>query len=158
MANPSPTARGTPAGIWIPRGWRTKFTFAINTTVSLWEMTVKPIGFNMGEPINQDSMWNVRHSIVRPQPLIVPTKGAITFLYDPQLESQILAMAGVETTCTQTSYDGGTKAFYGFLNGVEFEPLERGQPGKGSAEIVQSNWDPVNFVEVGPQFVFVTGS
>ena len=158
MAAPTPTARQTPLGIWTPTGFRTKITFFHNPNISLWEVAVKPAGTTNGEPIPQDTMWNTRRNIKRPQPLIDGTPAQITFQYDPQLQSQIDALCGVETTITEAYYDGGTKAYYGYLQTVEFDPLERGQPGKGTATIIQTNWDYVNRVEAGPVWATVAGS
>lgn len=158
MAAPAPTARQTPVGIWTPSGYRTKYTFALDPDVSLWEVTVKPAGTSVGQPIAQDSMWNVRRKIKRPEPLIEGTDASITFLYDPILKSQIDIMVGVETICTETSYDGGTKCYYGYLAGVEFDPLELNQPGKGTATITETDWDYVNRVQAGPVFAHISGS
>ena len=160
MAAPTPTARVAPpsTAIWIPDGFRTKYTLAADTNVALWEMEVKPSGTAGGEPIPQDSMWNTEWRIKRLQQLKEKKPATIKFLYDPILQSEIEDLVNVETTCTETYPDGTTYCYYGGMTDVEFDPLVPGQPGTGTATITPTNWDKTNKVEAGPVLTNVVGT
>lgn len=159
-ANPSATARQAPAAgsIWIPDGIHTYHTNALDPDVCLWEMEVKPSGFSAGEPIPQDSMWNTRYKMKRAQQLIEGTPSTIKFKYDPNLKSLLPGLVGVETTLTETFYDGSQAAYYGYWKDLEFDALVPGQMGTGTITVQPTNFDKTNRVEAGPFFTNVAGS
>lgn len=161
---PSPTTRQTPTGIWIPKGFRTKYTMSLDPNASMWEVEVTPSGVSAGEMIPQDSMWNNRWRIKRAQDLIEGLDSTVRFMYDPILKDDIRGLVGVEKSgasaqvLTETDYDGSTRCYYGVLREVTFDPLVPNQPGMGTATFSPTNWDPVNNVEAAPVFSNVAGS
>lgn len=164
MVAPTPTVRQTPAGIWIPKGFRTKITMSLDPDASMWETEVTPMGVSAGEMIPQDSMWNERWRIKRAQALVDGTDTTVRFLYDPIFRSQIQGLVGVEKSgssaqvITETDYDGSTRCYYGVLRDVQFDALVPDQPGTGTAILSSTQWDPVNNVEAAPVISTVAGS
>lgn len=158
MAAPTPTARGTPSGYSLKDGFRSLITLSHNTTISLWEISVKPIGADGGDAIDQTTMHNVTYMTKAPQRLIDLTDGSFKFAYDPAVKATILAELNREQTFTQLFSDGSTEAVFGFLKSVEFDELVKGTRPEGTAVFVPTNWDPTNKVEAGPVVTSVSGT
>lgn len=158
MAAPTPTTRGTPAGIKLKDGFSTKITFARNTTISLWEKAVKPPGVDGGDSIDQTTMHNTAWETMAPGTLKKLTQSTFTAAYDPNVYNQIVSHINIEDTITVTHPDGSTTAFYGYLK--SFEPTEnriRAQP-EAQCVIVPTNFDPSAKVEAGPATASVSGT
>src|SRR5689334_19933032 len=100
MSAPVPTAPGTPAGILLDDGFSTRITFATNTTVSLWEKSVKPPGLDGGDPIEQTTMRNLTLRTFAPRGLQTLTPMTTTAAYDPNVYNQLLALININTTVT----------------------------------------------------------
>ena len=164
MAAPSATARGTPGGIMIPDGMRTKVTLSLNTTIQIEEVEVKPFGFDNGEPIEQDSMWSGALQVVRAQQITKCTPCTVICKYDPAALDALRTLQGVERSgsnaqiITETFYDGSTRAWYGYVRGADPDSLAIGGKGKMTVTLQPTNWDPVNNAYAAPVMVSVAGS
>lgn len=159
MAAPTATARETPVGIPLRRGFSTKITLAIDPDISFWEKKIKPPGFDNGDKINTTTMFNDTYRSFASRGLIEMTDVTGVAAYDPVLLSQINAVCGVETTITITFPDGTTWYFYGYLK--NFDPQELSEdPNQPEAQLtfVITNWDPTNKVEAGPGITNVSGT
>lgn len=158
MAAPSPTARGTPAGIKLEDGFRSLHTFSHNPTIGLWEVEVTPPGEDGGEPINTTTMHNVQFRTMSPRALVSSSPSTIRFAYDPAVRTSIRQEINREQTMTVMFPDGSTEAYYGFLQSVTFDPLVEGTMPMGTANIQPTNFDPTNRVEAGPTLASVAGT
>lgn len=158
MAAPTPTARGTPAGIKLKDGFRTLITFSRSTTASLWEKTVKPPGIDGGDPIDQTTMHNSAWRTTAPRQLKTLTECSGKAAYDPNVVNQLYDLINIEQTITVTFSDGSTLAFYGFLKMFETDELSEGQQPEASFTIVPTNFDHVNKVEAAPVLTSVSGT
>lgn len=158
MANPTPTARQTPAGIRLEDGYQSLITFAADPDVSLWEMTVKPGGVDGGEKIATSTMHNDEWRTFAPRALKTLTDGQVKFAYDPAVKTQLVSLINRRTTITVAFPDGSTEASYGYLQSAEFDPLEEGTMPTGTAIFVATNFDHVNKVEAGPAVASVAGT
>ncbi len=158
MAAPSPTTRGTPSGRKLRDGFRSLITFARNTTVSLWEMSIKPPGRDGGEPIDTTTMHNVSRRTRTPRALVTTTPGSVKFAYDPKLKTQIEALINQPDTITVRYKDGSTEAFYGFMKDLEFDELQEGAMPTGTCNFVPTDFDETNNVEADPAISEVAGT
>lgn len=158
MAAPSVTARVTPPGIMLDDGYQTTIAFAADPDVNLWEMTVKPPGIDGGDPIEQTTMHNVTWRTKRARALKTLTESTFKAGYDPNCFAQVLALVNVENAITLHWPDGGTYAFFGFMQKFEPDEVEEGKVPTAQVTICPTNWDPVNHVEAGPAEVDVAGT
>lgn len=158
MAAPTPTVRGTPSGIKLKDGFRTKITFATDDNIEFWEKSVKPPGIDGGDSIPQTTMHNVDWRTMSPRQLKTLTESTTTVAYDPLLYTSILALVNVETTVTVTFPDGSTLAFYGFLQKFEPGDLKEGEQPEATVTITPTNFDPTNHVEAAPVLTNVAGT
>lgn len=163
MAAPTPTTRGTPAGIRVPDGWVSKISFASNLTVGFWEIGVQPAAVDGGEPIKIDTMHNVARKMKAPPGLIEDGDLDLEVAYDPSSISNVLgtsieALINVNQSISQLWPDGTKKTFYGWLRSFKPQKLEAGKFPTAQIVIVQSNYDPVNHTEVAPVWSNVTGT
>ena len=110
MAAPTPTVRGTPAGIKLKDGYSTKLTPALNTTISFWEKSLAMPGLDGGDPIDQVTMHNVAYRTMAPRALITLSPFDVKVAYDPNVINQIISLINRETTYTTTLPDGSTRA------------------------------------------------
>lgn len=157
-AAPTPTARGTPAGIMLKDGYRSLFTFSLNPTISLKEVTITPGGEDLGDPVDQTTMWNDSYMTAAPQSLSQTGPTTIECAYDPNVLTELEAMKGVEQTGTLTWKDGSTYAQYGWVNSWEIAQLVRGTQPRMTITWHNSNFDDTNNVEAGPALASVAGT
>jgi hypothetical protein len=159
MAAPATTTRQTPSGIMLDDGYISKLAFARDPDVSLWEIEVKPSGMDNGEPINLTTMHTVRYRRKGPRALLEHTNLTMKCGYDPICRGQIEDnLIGQEGSITQTWSDGSKEDFYGYLKSAEFSANTESEMPTVDIEIVVTNWDPVNRVEVGPNRTLVSGT
>ncbi len=158
MAAPAATARGTPAGIALREGFHAKITLAVNSTISFWEKTVDPPGFDGGPPIDQTTQFNVLYRTRWPRTLIDVTPISIPdAAYDPNLYTQVLSVINVNTVITISFQDASTIAFYGFLQSFNPNPMREGEQPTCSLTFVPTNMDSA-FAEQAPVVVSVAGT
>ena len=157
-AAPTPTARVTPTGRLLENGHRSLITFAADTNCNMWEKDVGQPGDDGGEPVDITTQHNTTYRTKAPRTLRDLTPFTVTFAFDPIIRDEFAGLINVRTTVTIRYPDGSTMAFYGFLKGVEFDPLSEGEFPSGTATIVPTNWDPTNDVEAGPVMTLVSGT
>jgi hypothetical protein len=158
MSAPAATVRQAPTGIWLDSGHSTKITLANNPSISFWEKTVTPPGFDAGDAIDTTNMHNVRYVSKAPQPLIDMTDISGTCSYDPGVLTQIEAIMGIHTTVTVTHPDGTTWAQYGFLKSFTPQENSRNNQPMANYTIVITNYDRTGHVTAGPTVVSVAGT
>ena len=158
MAAPSPTARGTPAGIPLRDGYQALITFVTNDVIKFWEKNVKPPGVDGGDAIPTTTMHNTTYRTFDARSLSELTDVTTTVAYDPAVYDEILALVNVRTTVTVTFADGSTICFFGFLRLFDASDLEEGTQPEASITIKPTNWDPSNNVEAGPVVDEVAGT
>lgn len=158
MAAPTPTARGTPAGIALREGFHAKITFAANTTISFWEKTVDPPGLDGGAPIDQTTQFNTLYRTRWPRTLIDVTPITLPdAAYDPNVISQLASLINVNTVITVSFQDTSTVCFYGYLQSFKPNPQREGEQPTCSITIVPTNMDST-YVEQGPVVTSVAGT
>ena len=157
-AAPTPTSRGTPAGIMLNDGYQALVTISSLTTVSFWEKTVKPPGIDGGDPIDITTMHNADWRTRVPRSLMTLTDSTGKAAYDPNVYNQLLTVVNVNATITVRWADGSTLAFYGFLRMLEFDDLAEGVQPELSYTITPTNYDPSAKVEASPVLTSVAGT
>lgn len=156
---PSPTARGTPSdNRQLPDGYQSKITFANNATISLFEKTTRPPGMDNGEAIDQTTMFNTKYRTFKLRQLITCTPVSYKVAYNPTGINDLYNQVGVETTITQSFYDGSTVAYYGGVTKFEPDEMEEGKLPMATVTITPTNRDPSSGAEAGPVVASVTGS
>lgn len=158
MAAPTPTTRGTPAGIKMKDGYQCLITISGNTTVSFWEKTVTPPGVDGGDAIDQTTMHNVDWRTFASRSLMTLTEAKTKAAYDPNLYTQLLTLINVEGTITVTFMDGSTLAFYGYLRNAQPAEVSEGTQPEIDITIQPTNFDPTNKVEAAPVLTSVAGT
>jgi hypothetical protein len=157
MANPTATARGTPAGIRLRNGFPTKVTLGANPTVSFWEQTVKPSGRDNGDPIDTSTMFSTRKT-KSPRALSEDTPVTGKAAYDPNVFTQIDSLIGVETTITVTFPDGSTDAKYGYLKSFVPNECQDGEMPTADYEMVITSWDQSAHADASHTLTSVAGT
>ena len=158
MAAPVATARGTPTGNFLEDGFRSLVTFGNNSTIGLWEKSVKPPGWDGGDPVQTSTMHNVEFRTMAPRQLKTLTTSTFKFAYDPAAMDSIKTQINRKQTLTQRYSDGSTLAYYGFLQSCEFDDLVEGTQPEGTATLTPTNYDSANKVEAAPVLVSVAGT
>lgn len=158
MAAPSPTARGTPAGIKLSDGYQTLITFARFPTIAFWEKHVQPPGVDGGDKVEQTTMHNTAWRTFRPRHLITLTDSKVRVAYDPSALNNIISMINADDTITCRFPDGSTLAFYGYLKSFEPQECKEGEQPEADVMIVPTNYDATNNVEAAPFLTSVTGT
>lgn len=151
------TTRLAPVGIRLEDGYRTLVTFKVDPNISLWEIGVKPLGLDAGDPIDTTTMWNNRYRTKATRALLDTTDAEVEYAYDPAVYAQLIAIIGVETEITIKYPDGDADVFYGFLKSFERNMLKEGEFPTGNATIVSTNTDAAG-VEVGPTHIGGVGT
>jgi hypothetical protein len=155
MAAPTntPFSSKAPSGIKLKDGSiRSVIVFNRLPSFSVWEKTVKPLGYDGGPAVDQTTQLNLTWKTKRPQTLIDTTDMTATGAYDPVLNStaQIQALLNREGSVSQYFPDGSGIDAYAYLQKLEFAPLEFGKQPEVTITVVVTNYDPVNNVEQGP--------
>lgn len=158
MAAPVPTARQTPAGIRLGDGFRTLVTFALNPTISFWEIGVTPPGMDGGDEVDTTTMHNLTYRTRNPRKLVTMTEFTMTASYDPNLYNTIFTLINRETTVTVTFPDGSTLAFYGYLRSFEPGELVEGEQPEADITVVPTNQDPTSGTEEAAVLTSVAGT
>ena len=158
MAAPTPTARVTPTGRKLKNGYRSTWTFSLDTDAALFEISITLGGGDAGDPIDQTTMWNTDYMTAAPQELIETGPTNITGAFDPDFITSLNSMIGVEQTGTLTWKDGSTYANYGWVNSWTFGELINGTMPRITVVWHNSNYDNTNNVEAGPALASVTGT
>lgn len=158
MAAPTPTARVTPTGLMLEDGFKTLFTFARAPSVKLWEVSVRPIGFNGGEKIKLSNMHNNLIHTFAPRKLIELTDGSAKVFYDPNVLPTILnSLLNQKDVITETYADGSTYCYHGVLNKFERDEHQEGEAPTATINIFALGRDTAG-TEQKPVLTDVTGT
>lgn len=157
MAAPVAVPRQAPVGLPLRDGFGTFVTFGDDPDLSIWELSTTPPGKDMGDGPDTSTFHNVNRRTKAPPVLVEDTDGSGTCGYDPDVESQLEAIIGVNMIITYTTNDGSTKAIWGYLK--EFTPQEHSENEFPTANytIVHTNTD-LAFAEQAPVVVSVSGT
>lgn len=148
----------TPAGIRLDTGHRTTICFSADTNIGLWEKTVKPPGFDGGDPVDTTTMWNTTWRTKNPNDLIEMSDSEATCAYDPLMYTDLLALLDVKTTITNTFPDLSQLSYYGFLQAWEPGELAIGEQPESDVTIAVTNQDPQSGAETSPLYTNVVGT
>lgn len=154
----TPTARQTPAGKRLKNGYQSLITFAVNPTLSLWEMGVKPFGMDGGPMINTATMHNVVVEQKAAGSLIEITDGTMKVAFDPKVIDQLYALLNVETTITQKWPDGSKLVTYGALIKIDFDEMVNRTMPTATVTFGATCTDPATGAEVLPDHVTAAGT
>lgn len=128
----------------------------------LWEVTVTPVGIDGGDPINQDTMWNLVWHLVTPRHLKTLMEVMFTAAYDPDGYSGFIAWINIVTNITVYYPDGSTVTFWGFMRKFEPQEVKEGEMPKVNVTVTPSLMDPSapngRPVIVGPVLTAVPGT
>ena len=159
MAAPTTSTRGTPAGYFLPDGYSSKIALTRLLTVSFWEKTVKPPGWDGGDAIDITTMHNTAYVTMAARALATLTENTTTAAYDPNVMSQIVStLLNQEGSCTHSWGDGSTIAYYGYLRVFEPNDCTNGEQPEATVTITPTNYDPVARVEAAPVITSVSGT
>jgi hypothetical protein len=158
MANPVVTPKGTPVGFKLGDGYQTLITMQLKPNIQLWEVTVKPGGFDGGEKVDTTTMHNLKWRTMAPRHLYTLTDMSTTCAYDPDFIPDLLSVLNVQQAITTYFPDNSAIAFFGFLQKAEFQDNKEGAMPLADVVFTPTNWDYVNGVEAGPVFVPAAGT
>jgi hypothetical protein len=122
-----PTTRVTPSGTFLKDGFSTKWTFAENPSLSVWEKTVKSFGTDGRDPIDVTNMFNTDVVTKAPRQLIDCTDATLNCAYDPKVLSQLLTMINVNQLMTCWHPNGGKTDVWGWLRTAEPSENQEGE-------------------------------
>ena len=158
MAAPATTARGAPPGYKMPDGFKTTIAFAKKANVNFWEKTVKPPSIEGGDKIDTTTMLNTAWRTSDARHLKTLSESTAMVAYDPDVLPEILTLVNNPGSITVHFPDNSTLDFYGFMSKFEIGDHKEGEMPEATVTICPTNWDPVNFVEVGPVFTAASGT
>ncbi len=158
MAAPTPSARSTPVGRKAPDGYRTTISFSKFLTVAVWEKDVKPPGIDGGEPIDTTTMLNDLWRTMAPRQLKKLEPISANCAYDPDDYPRLISMCLEEQVCTVRMPNGGTIAFYCYINKVDPQDNKEGEQPMISLSIIPTNEDPSDRTEQGPVYTPAAGT
>lgn len=146
MAAPATTVRGTPLGFYWPDGCVTKIAPSSHPTVSFWEKTVQPFGWDGGDPINTQTMHSGNRVTKHPRCNQEATDVNVVAAYGPNLLAVINSLVNNNQPWTITYPDGTTESFWGWLRSFQPQPFAIGEFPEAEFVIIVSNWDDDNCV------------
>lgn len=157
MSAPANTARQTPVGQPMRKGYRSLVVFKSNPAIIFWEKGVTPPGLDGGDAIDSTTMHNDTYRTLGPQALVTMTEMSCRVAYDVDLYDDIIDLINVEDEITVHFATGRCVSFWGFLRSFEAdEMVESGQP-EATITIQPTNWDP-NTNEEEPPVVGTSGT
>jgi hypothetical protein len=168
MAAPAVTARATPAGRPLERGFKPWFSFGLLPTLGIWQFSITPGKMSGGPPIITSTFFNNYVHTKVPQVLVDLGPFTVRGKYDPdifkndgtftpsasnQFRSLINRIGAV--TFHFPAPNAGTLSNYGWLREIDFGEFKEGDttPPTVTMSIEISSWDPVNLVETEWSYV-----
>jgi hypothetical protein len=153
---PTPVARSIPSGgaYKVPDGYRTTITLTQEPGIWFWEVEVKPMVLDGGEPIETTTMLNAAWRTMAPQSLKKLDVLTIKVAYDPDVTNNLIqtAINNRFDTVTITYPTNDTLAFYGYVQKWDADPMVVGKMPTATITIVPTNFDAANQVEAGPVY------
>jgi len=125
----------------IDDGFATLISFALDSSVLMWEKEVTPPGVDGGGENDTSTMRNTNWRTRAPKGLITLTESSLVVAYDPDVYTEIIAMVNQNQAITITFPDASTITFWGWIN--EFSPNANVEGEQPTAEvtIIPSNQD-----------------
>ncbi len=158
MAAPTPGTRIQPTGAKVDQGYRIVVCNSLDTDVSLWEIEVTPSSDDGGDAINTSTQWNDRRHTKRPRRLIDGQGGKMKCQLASGTMNQLRALINREATITEIWPDDSTYCYYGYFKSAKFDAFKEGEKPTVEVEIVETDWDYTNSLEVAPVFAQGTGT
>ena len=158
MAIPTTSTRSTPGGIALGDGYQTLIAFASDLDIEFFEKSVTPPGFDGGDAVDITTMHNTTYRTKVSRSLIDLTDAGIVVAYDPLVLDSIVALINIEGSITVNHSNGDKWDFFGFLKSFVPSEVSEGSQPEATVVIVVTNYDPVNNVEAGPNYVDVLGT
>lgn len=134
-------ARNTPSGIKLGDGYQAFHAFAVDDSISLWEKTVTPPGFDGGERVDTTTMYNETVRTYHSRYLIDISGAKMQCAYDPKVYNQITAIVNVNGLISTHFPDGSRLDWYGYLQKAQPSALAEGEFPMMDVEIVSTNVD-----------------
>jgi hypothetical protein len=158
MAAPAHSAKQVPTGVEVWDGVGTQLAFAARPKTNFWEVTLKPLSLEGGEPINNTTLLNTvwrtkRAPVLKECP---PMSG--TAKYDPDVWPDLIALINKEGSVTQYWPDNSYADVFAYLRNFVYQDHKEKELPIANIEIVVTNWDPVGHVESGPVYTPASGT
>lgn len=157
MAAPTITNRQRPTGRAIPDGYRSLIGFEDDPDLAIWERSVKPPGYDGGDPIDTSTMHNNEWRTKHPRSLKTMTEATVVAGYKPTAFAALLAMINNPQSITCQYPDGTAEAFFGFVQKIEKNELKEGEYPECTLTICPMNEDGTG-AEQDPVYGSATGS
>jgi hypothetical protein len=133
-------------------------TFARAPAIKLWEVSVKPIGFDGGEKIKLSNMHNTSLHTFAPRKLKMLTDATMKVFYDPAALVTLLdTILNMKDTITERYSDGSTYAYFGVMNKFERDEHQEGEVPTATVSFFATNRDSSG-VEQVPVLTEVIGT
>ncbi len=156
---PTPTARGTPAGIDLKEGFPIKLTLSLLPTAGFREISVKGSGRDGGDEIEITTQHNVTSETYYPRVLKKNDKVTAECAFDPNIISTLESIINNPNNVTTESLpDGSTYCYWSFLQKVERGEMKKSERPTVTITIVVTNYDPVAHVQAEPVYTDVSGT
>lgn len=128
-----------PSGTKLTDGHSTTISFANAPSAEFWEREVTPPGIDAGGKNDTTTMRNTVWRTFAPKKLKTLTEAAFVAGYDPKCYDTIRDQAGINQLITITFPNGGSIAFWGFLNEFKKNALKEGEFPTANASIHPTN-------------------
>lgn len=156
---PTPTARGTPAGIDLKEGFPIKLTLSLLPTAGYREITVKGSGIDGGDAIEISTQHNTARETYYPRVLKKNDEVTAECAFDPNIYSTLESIVNnPNNVTTETLPDGSTYCYWSVLRKIERSEMKKGERPTITLTITVTNYDPVAHVEVLPVYTDVAGT
>lgn len=147
MAAAAQAVRFEPSGIHLYDGYTTFVAITSNLVADapgnyLWEVTVTTPGIDGGDPINQDTMWNLVWHTVSPRHLKTLMEFTFVAGWDPSGFAVLSSYINVIVNITVYYPDGSTLTFWGFMRKVEPQEHKEGEMPKINVTVTPCLLDP----------------
>lgn len=135
----------------IDDGFKTLISFALASSVLMYEKSITPPGMSSGGATDTTTMRNTTWRTKAPKKLISLEPASIVVSYDPAVYDQILAMIGKNQSITITFPDNSTLVFWGWLDVFTPNEITEGEQATANVTIIPSNQN-ASQVETAPVY------
>lgn len=148
-------AFNAPDGTKLGDGFCARLEFSANSTVSVWEKTIKPPGISAGGAVDTTTMLNTSWRTMSPKRLKTATEMSVKGGYDPKIKDDLIALIGVNQQITTWFPDGSKVVVWGFIDDASFDDLTEGEMPMVTLKIVPTNQNSSG-AETAPDYVVPT--
>jgi hypothetical protein len=142
MANATPQTRLPPARHHLRDGQSTFVAIDLAETISFWEITVKPPAMDLGDPVDQTTMWNSARRTQAPRNLYSLGNVEIECAYNPKVYDEILALIGIVRAISVEFSNHDQVTDWGWLNTFDPQPAAEGEMPRATVTICFGGEDP----------------